>query len=515
DFIPKYIKGKNNHEDITYLCPELEPILSPTYGCIVYQEQVMQIVRDLGGYTLGRSDLVRRAMSKKKQHVMEVERENFVHGNAEENVPGCVSKGIDEKVASEIYDEMMDFAKYAFNKSHAACYAVVAYQTAYLKYYYPVEFMAALITSVIDNAKKVSEYILVCRNMGIQILPPDINEGESGFSVQNGAIRYALTAIKGVGRNIIDAVVEERNQRGRFTTIRDFLTRMKDTELNKRNVENFIKAGALDSLEGTRKQFMTVYARFMDDIAQTGKNTLTGQISLFDVVDDEAKKDFEIRMPEVGEYPKEMMLAFEKEVLGIYISGHPMEAYMGIWNKYKTASSADFLLDEETGATSLMENESKTIGGIIAAKTVKYTKNDKIMAFLTIEDILGTVEVIVFPKQYDIFGQYLNEDAKVFITGRVSLEDEKDGRLILEKLTPFEKIPRNLWIRFKNKADYEEKMAKLSDILKDSEGIDKVNIYLDEEKQMRSLSRSQDVRADEELMEALRGAFGEDSVKLV
>lgn len=515
DFIPKYIKGKNNHEDITYLCPELEPILSPTYGCIVYQEQVMQIVRDLGGYTLGRSDLVRRAMSKKKQHVMEVERENFIHGNAEEKVPGCVSKGIDEKIASEIYDEMMDFAKYAFNKSHAACYAVVAYQTAYLKYYYPVEFMAALITSVIDNAKKVSEYILVCRNMGIQILPPDINEGESGFSVQNGAIRYALTAIKGVGRNIIDAVVEERKQRGRFTTIRDFLTRMKDTELNKRNVENFIKAGALDSLEGTRKQFMTVYARFMDDIAQTGKNTLTGQISLFDVVDDDAKKDFEIRMPEVGEYPKEMMLAFEKEVLGIYISGHPMEEYMGIWNKYKTASSADFLLDEETGATSLMENESKTIGGIIAAKTVKYTKNDKIMAFLTIEDILGTVEVIVFPKQYDIFGQYLNEDAKVFITGRVSLEDEKDGRLILEKLTPFEKIPRNLWIRFKNKADYEEKMNRLSDILKDSEGIDKVNIYLDEEKQMRSLSRSQDVRADEELMEALRGAFGEDSVKLV
>ena len=515
DFIPKYIKGKNNHEDITYLCPELEPILSPTYGCIVYQEQVMQIVRDLGGYTLGRSDLVRRAMSKKKQHVMEVERNNFVFGNEEENVPGCISKGIAENVASEIYDEMMDFAKYAFNKSHAACYAVVAYQTAYLKYYYPVEFMAALITSVIDNAKKVSEYILVCRNMGINLLPPDINEGESGFSVQNGAIRYALTAIKGVGRNIIDSIVEERRIRGRFKDIRDFLTRMKDTELNKRTVENFIKAGALDSLEGTRKQFMTVYSVFMDDISSKDKNMVTGQMSLLDFVGEEEKQSFEIKMPDIGEFPKEMILGFEKEVLGIYISGHPMEEYMSLWNKFKTATSADFLLDEETGVTSLKENETQTIGGIIASKTVKYTKNDKVMAFLTIEDILGSVEVIVFPKQYDIYGPYLQEDAKVFITGHVALDDEKDGKLIMDKMTPFEKIPRNLWIRFKNKAEYDARMHELSELLKESEGIDKVIIYLDEEKAKKPLPANCNVKADDNLLENLKNAFGEESVRLV
>ena len=515
DFIPKYIKGKNNHEDITYLCPELEPILSPTYGCIVYQEQVMQIVRDLGGYTLGRSDLVRRAMSKKKQHVMEVERNNFVFGNEEENVPGCISKGIAENVASEIYDEMMDFAKYAFNKSHAACYAVVAYQTAYLKYYYSVEFMAALITSVIDNAKKVSEYILVCRNMGINLLPPDINEGESGFSVQNGAIRYALTAIKGVGRNIIDSIVEERRIRGRFKDIRDFLTRMKDTELNKRTVENFIKAGALDSLEGTRKQFMTVYSVFMDDISSKDKNMVTGQMSLLDFVGEEEKQSFEIKMPDIGEFPKEMILGFEKEVLGIYISGHPMEEYMSLWNKFKTATSADFLLDEETGVTSLKENETQTIGGIIATKTVKYTKNDKVMAFLTIEDILGSVEVIVFPKQYDIYGPYLQEDAKVFITGHVALDDEKDGKLIMDKMTPFEKIPRNLWIRFKNKAEYDARMHELSELLKESEGIDKVIIYLDEEKAKKPLPANCNVKADDNLMENLKNAFGEESVRLV
>ena len=282
DFIPKYIKGKNNHDEITYSCPELEPILSPTYGCIVYQEQVMQIVRDLGGYTMGRSDLVRRAMSKKKQSVMEKERANFVYGNPEEGVPGCVARGIPEKVGLEIYAEMMDFAKYAFNKSHAACYAVVAYQTAYLKYYYPVEFMASLMTSVIDNPGKVAEYILVCRQMGIAILPPDINEGEPGFSVSGKSIRYGLTAIKGVGHPVADAVIAERKQRGVFKNLQDFLSRMSDTEVNKRNVENFIKAGAFDSLEGTRKQFMSVFVQLMDQNQQNRKNPLPGCWGIFE-----------------------------------------------------------------------------------------------------------------------------------------------------------------------------------------------------------------------------------------
>lgn len=368
DFIPRYIKGKNNAASITYLCPQLKPILEPTYGCIVYQEQVMQIVRDLGGYTMGRSDLVRRAMSKKKQSVMEKERANFIYGNEEEGVPGCVSNGISAEVAGTIYEEMMDFAKYAFNKSHAACYAVVSYQTAYLKYYYPVEFMAALLTSVIDNPGKVSEYILTCRSMGIKILPPDINEGEAGFSVSGGSIRYALTAIKGVGRPVIDQVTAEREARGPFLSIQDFVTRMADSEVNKRTVENFIKSGTFDGLGGTRKQFMSVFVQMMDAQQHNKKNNLAGQMSLFDLVDEEDKGEFEIRLPDVGEYSKELLLGFEKEVLGIYVSGHPLEEYEQTWRKHITRTTADFLLDEETGEMNVRDQERVTIGGMISDK---------------------------------------------------------------------------------------------------------------------------------------------------
>lgn len=302
----------------------------------------MQIVRDLGGYTLGRSDLVRRAMSKKKQYVMEKERANFIYGNEEEGVPGCISRGISEQTAGQIYEDMMDFAKYAFNKSHAACYAVVAYQTAYLKYYYPVEFMAALLTSVIDNSKKVSEYILTCRNMGIELMPPDINQGQSGFSVDNGRIRYALTAIKGVGRPVIDAIVEERRNNGEFKNIKDFITRVSDKDVNKRAIENLIKAGALDSLGGTRKQFMSVYVQILDHISKDRKNNLSGQISLFDIAAEDTKEEFDIKMPEVGEYDREMRLAFEKEVLGIYVSGHPLEEYQNLWQLHVTNNTNDF-----------------------------------------------------------------------------------------------------------------------------------------------------------------------------
>ncbi len=438
DFIPKYIKGKNEQGAVAYSCPQLEPILSPTYGCIVYQEQVMQIVRDLGGYTLGRSDLVRRAMSKKKQSVMEKERANFVYGNPEEGVPGCTAKGIDEAVAGHIYDEMMDFAKYAFNKSHAACYAVVSYQTAYLKYYYPVEFMAALMTSVIDNPKKVSEYILTCRNMGIELLPPDINEGESGFSVSGSSIRYALTAIKSVGRNVIDEIVEERRVRGPFTNLKDFITRMADKDMNKRAIENFIKAGALDSLGGTRKQFMSVYVQILDSINKDKKNNLAGQMTLFDIAGEEDKQEFEIRMPDVGEYPKEMKLAFEKEVLGIYVSGHPLEEYQQLWQRHITGTTNDFALDEESGSVKVQDGAGAVVGGMIAGKTVKYTKNDKVMAFLNLEDLVGNVEVVVFPRDYEKYSAVLQEEAKVFIKGRVSAEEDKDAKLICEQIVSFE-----------------------------------------------------------------------------
>ncbi len=442
DFIPKYIKGKNNHKDVVYSCPQLEPILAPTYGCIVYQEQVMQIVRDLGGYTLGRSDLVRRAMSKKKQSVMEKERANFIYGNEEEGVPGCVSRGISEQVASGIFDDMTDFAKYAFNKSHAACYAVVAYQTAWLKFYYPVEFMAALMTSVIDNSKKVSEYILTCRNMGIQLLPPDINQGQSGFSVDGGSIRYALTAIKGVGQSSIDDLVEERKIRGPFTNLKDFITRIADRDVNKRAVENFIKAGALDGLGGTRKQFMSVYMQMMDHIAKERKSNLAGQISLFDIAEESQKEEFDIRLPDVGEYPKEMLLSFEKEVLGIYLSGHPLESDQELWQKHITSTTNDFALDEETGSALVTDQARVVVGGMIAERSIKYTKNDKVMAFLNLEDLVGNMEVVVFPRDYEKYGSLLVEDARVFIRGRANVEEEKDGKLICEQVVTFEEAAR-------------------------------------------------------------------------
>ena len=517
DFIPKYIAGKNNHDAITYACPQLEPILAPTYGCIVYQEQVMQIVQALAGYSMGQADNIRRAMSKKKQYVIDEERKSFVHGDASRNIKGCVGNGISEQAANSIYDSRVDLAKYALNKSHAACYAVVSYQTAFLKYYYPVEFMAALMTSVIDNPGKVSEYILTCRNMGISILPPDINEGQVGFSVSNGAIRYALTAIKSVGRPVIDAIVDERACRGPFTNLKDFMTRMSDQsrDVNKRAIENFIKAGAFDSLGGTRKQFMSVYVKIMDSIHQEKNTSMTGQMSLFDLVPEEQKEEFDVKLPEVGEYSKEMMLAFEKEVLGIYVSGHPLEEYQEMWEKHITARTTDFRLDDETGTTKVIDGSVVTIGGLIAEKKIKYTKTEKVMAFLTVEDLVGSVEVIVFPKDYEKFGSKLTEDQKVFVQGRVSLEEEKDGKLISQKITTFDEIPKKLWIKFADRKTHDESMEKLQAALAGSEGIDQVVLYIEDTRQMRKLPPNQNVRADNALIERLEEQFGKENVKVV
>ncbi len=515
DFIPKYIKGKSNAGAITYSCPQLEPILDATYGCIVYQEQVMQIVRDLGGYTLGRSDLVRRAMSKKKQSVMEKERANFIYGNEEEGVPGCMANGISEQVASQIYDDMMDFAKYAFNKSHAACYAVVAYQTAYLKYYYPVEFMAALMTSVIDNPRKVAEYIMVCRNMGITILPPDINQGERGFSVDGNSIRYALTAIKSIGRPVIDAVVEERSKRGPYTNLKDFITRMADKDINKKAIENFIKAGAFDSLPGTRKQFMSAYVQIMDSIVHDKKNNMAGQMSLFDIVDEEEKEAYDVKLPDVGEYSKEMMLSFEKEVLGIYVSGHPLEEWEELWKKGITNTTADFMLDDENGEPAVRDNAAATVGGMIADKRIKYTKNDKVMAFLQVEDLLGSIEVVVFPRDYERYSAKLTEENKVFVRGRVSLEEDKDGKLICERITSFDEIPRKLWIKFRTKEEYEKESTELFSLLSDSDGNDSVIIYIEDQKAMKKLPPGRNVNADDELSGKLAARYGNDNIRIV
>ena len=514
DFIPQYIRGKNRPDTIRYDCPQLEPILQPTYGCIVYQEQVMQIVRNLAGYTLGRSDLVRRAMSKKKAAVMEKERQNFVYGNEAEGVPGCIANGISEQVANKIYDEMIDFAKYAFNKSHAAAYAVVSYQTAFLKYYYPVEFMAALMTSVIEMPNKVAEYIQVCRQMGISILPPDVNCGIYGFSVDHGAIRYGLSAIKSVGRPVINALVEEREKNGTYRSLKDFIERLTGI-VNKRAIENFIKAGALDCLEGNRRQKMNVYGQIVDSIAQEKKNSFAGQMSLFDLVSDEDKKDFEIRMPNVGEYDKEMVLAFEKEVLGIYLSGHPLEGYRGIMDKMISAKTTDFQPDEESGIPKVYDGQKVIIGGMITERTIKYTRNNKVMAFLTVEDLVGTVEVVVFPRDYEKWQTLITDDARVFIQGRVNAEDDRPSKLILEKVHSFEDIPREIWIQFKDKAEYSAAEAELQSFLQSASGTSAVVIYLKDVKAMKRLPAAFCIRINEEILSELKKKYGESNVKVV
>ena len=515
DFIPQYIKGKNHPDMITYDCPQLEHILSSTYGCIVYQEQVMQIVRDLAGYSLGRSDLVRRAMSKKKGDVMQRERQNFVYGNEEEGIPGCVANGIPENVANKIYDDMIDFAKYAFNKSHAAAYAVVAYQTAYLKYYYPVEYMAALMTSVIDNPGKVAEYIYSCRQMGISLLPPDINTGVGSFSVDNGNIRYGLAAIKGIGKPVIEGIIEERKERGPFRDLKDFTERLSGKEVNKRTVESFIKSGAFDGLKGTRKQHMMVYVRIMDQVSQERKSSMTGQMSLFDFVDDDCKKDFEISLPDVGEYEKETLLAYEKEVLGIYVSGHPLEEYEEKWRKNISATTLDFQIDEETGHTKVHDGAKEIVGGIITEKTIKYTKNNQTMAFLTIEDLMGTVEVVIFPRDYEKNQAYLQEDNKVFIKGRVSEEDDSPSKLICEKIIPFEQTKRELWIQYSDKAAFLTDERRLYDMLAQSEGNDEVVIYCRAERAVKRLPKNRNIKIEPLILEKLLNCYGKTCVKVV
>lgn len=511
DFIPKYIKGKNNPDDIVYECPQLENILSTTYGCIVYQEQVMQIVRDLAGYTLGRSDLVRRAMSKKKASVMEKERQNFIYGNKEEGVPGCIANGIPEETAKIIYDNMTDFAKYAFNKSHAACYAVVSYRTAYLKCYYPKEFFAALMTSVLANNTKVAEYAYTCRQMGIEILPPDINEGEGNFSVASNGIRYGLSALKSIGKPIIDAIIQEREDNGAFTGLEDFISRLSGKEVNKRTLESFIKSGAFDCFNANRHQMMLVYADIVDNINNERKSNIAGQMSLFDMFEEKHDK---VNVPNVPEYDKEELLAYEKEVLGVYVSGHPMDDYEALWRKHITNVSSDFINDEDN-PPKVTDGQKATIGGIITAKTVKNTKTGKMMAFITVEDVFGAVEVLIFPRDYEKYRSQAVEDNKVFVTGRVSISEEENGKLVCESITAFEDVPKVCWIQFANKQAYIDAEQELAGIIASSDGNDLVTVYCREEKQRKVLPKSQTIQAQGETLKLLMDRFGQDNVKVV
>ena len=539
DFIPRYIAGKLDTKSIAYACPELEHILAPTYGCIVYQEQVMQIVRDLAGYTMGRSDKVRSAMAKKKMAVMEYERNIFVNGNAAEIeedrakgledskiravVNGCVNNGIDEKTANGIYDTMIDFAKYAFNKSHAACYAVVAYQTAYLKYYYPMEYMAALMTSDMGNTTKISAYIVTCKNMGIPILPPDINEGFVGFTPTKDGIRYALTAIKGVGFNVIEGVVSEREAGGAYRDIEDFVSRNSQNGVNRRAVENFIKAGAFDGLGGNRHQYMMIYNDVFDSVHMEQKNSMSGQMSLLDLLDESDKQDFKVTLPEVAEYEKEVLLGFEKEVLGIYISGHPLDRYVNLWDKRISTKTIDFYLDEETddsgeaiadGAMNVADGDKVTLAGMITSKKIKYTKRNDAMAFVDLEDLFGSVEVIIFPKVYSKYQSRVYEDARVVMSGHVSVEPGKDGKLICDDLYDISEITGNLWLQFASEEEYGRLYPGLEKIMDSSDGRDNVKIYISDIKKVIPLPANKSVMIEPALIKELTDILGEENIKV-
>ena len=514
DFIPQYIRGKIHPEEVQYDCPQLEPILSSTYGCIVYQEQVMQIVRELAGYTYGGSDVLRRAMSKKKASVMQEERQTFVYGSEEKGIPGCVKNGISEQVANRIYDEMLDFANYAFNKSHAAAYAIVTFRTAWLKYYYPVAFMASLMTSVIDNPGKIAEYVISCRQMKIGLLPPDINRSEGGFIVEDGKIRYALAAVRGVGLPVMDAVTAEREAHGPYRSLRDFCERLSGKEVNKRTLENFIKAGAFDSLGGNRRQFMQAYNLVMDRVNQEKKSNLTGQMSLFELMGDEDRRTYDVTLPKVPEFEKEQLLAFEKEVTGIYISGHPLEEYEDIWRKNVTVVSSDFQPDEESGLPKVRDGNRETLGGMITEKLIKYTKNSQAMAVLTVEDLLGSVEVLAFPKVYERYAGVLEEEAKVFLEGRVSVEEERPSKLILDKVVTFDSLPQELWLQFGDMDAYLQVEMRLNSILRAHPGKDAVILYLRKERQMKRLSYGVGLQDIAVLREELERLCGEENIRV-
>lgn len=513
DFIPKYVKGKNNPENIQYTHKSLEPILKNTYGCIVYQEQVMQIVRDLAGYSLGRSDLVRRAMSKKKASVMAEERKNFVYGVGDE-VPGCVKNGIPAKVAEKIFDEMTDFAKYAFNKSHAACYAVVGYQTAWLKAHYPVEFMAALMTSVMDNASKVSSYIEECKKMGIALLPPDINEGYGHFSVSDGKIRFGLAAIKNVGRGVVNALVVERDRDGLFLSMTEFCNRMESGEINKRCFESLIKAGAMDSLGGARSQYMAIYKSILDGIGQARKNNIEGQLNLFELDMGEGSYQLQDDLPNVAEFVPRDKLAMEKEVLGIYVSGHPLAEYEVSLRRKISHSSIDFFSREEDEEGQQIPDEAKVIvGGMIAGVSVKYTRNNDKMAFLTLEDFQGTIEIVVFPKVYQQYSELLLEEAVILVKGRSNVSADGEAKVIASQIQILHleaMSSASIWLKIEK--DREVPLQQITAILARYHGEIPVYIYQESTKEKRKADKKNWVDGSLDMQEELKLLLGEGNV---
>ena len=514
EFIDDYINGKRNAATIEYDCEELVPILKSTYGCIVYQEQVMQIVRDLAGYSYGQSDLLRRAMSKKKDSVMKEERKNFVYGDESKGIPGCVANGVSEQVANKIYDKMIDFAKYAFNRSHAAAYAFITYQTAYLKYYYPKEYMAALLTSVMSNTGKVSEYILSGKEMGIAILPPDVNEGEGNFTAASGGIRYGMSAIKGLGENVTDAIVRDREERGPYKSLTDLIERLAGS-INKKGLEALIKSGALDGLSGSRREKMAVYEQVLDSISHEKHSKMAGQLSLFDIAPKDDLSALEVKMPELGEFDVETKLAFEKEMLGVYLSGHPLESYQDMLKSVCNASSLDFAYDEEEGMVNVAPGKDYILGGIASVVNIKLTRNNQRMAFITLEDLVGSVEVIVFPRDFEKYKDLIEEGRKYIISGKASLEENDAAKLIAGKIIPFEEVPREVWLQFENKAELEKVEDELNKIFEGNKGNARVMLYCREERQVKRVNTVRGISYAEAVIDELKHKLGSENVKIV
>ncbi len=525
DQIPRYIRNKNNHKEIKYHHPLLENILNVTYGCMVYQEQVMQIVREMGGYSYGRSDLVRRAMSKKKVSVMQQERKNFIYGIVDENgnevVRGAVKNGVDEFTANKIFDEMMDFASYAFNKSHAAAYAVVAYQTAWLKYYYPVEFMAASLNSFLGSSDKVSQYVNECKILNIKVLPPDVNESSVKFTVVNNKIRFGLAAIKNVGENAILSMISERSQNGDFTSFLDFCQRIEGREINKRCIESLIKSGAFDSLNVYRSKLMAVYERLLDGISQTRKKNMDGQLSIFELMQ-EPQEALQEDYPDIKEFVPNEMLAMEKEMLGLYVSGHPLSEHRNILDKNVNLYSKDLYYNSSEDETNNLELELKklsdsmrvTVGGIVISKKTKTTKNNNLMAFIGLEDLYGTMEIIVFPTIYEKFSQLLQQESIIIVNGRLSLKEDEQPKIICEEVFPIKSLEeKGLYLTFEKELSKEEGTS-LRSLLKYFSGSTPTYIRKKNENKYKKLDRQYWIDVNNDIMEELESRLGKSNISL-
>ena len=515
DSIPKFIENKFNHRKVTYKTPLLEPILKVTYGCIVYQEQVIEIFRSLGGYTMGQADNIRRAISKKKMKVIEEERVVFVYGDKEKGIPGCVAKGVPEAVAQSIYDEIVAFANYAFNKAHAVCYAVVAYQTAYLKCHYPKQYMAALITSLLDSTDKVSGYIAACKEMGISVLPPDINHSDDHFTVEGDAIRFGLGAVKNVGHGLIRGMVAKRKEGGPFRSLEDFLQRMGEGELNKRAVENFIKCGAMDCFGNHRSELLAVYDSMMDSVASTRKHNLEGQMGLFGMMEEDTATA--IPIPKMPELKKADMMAMEKETTGIYLSGHPMDDYRQYLKNTHVVPMAK-LMDEENN---YQDDQIVSVAGIVQSVKMKTTRNNSMMAYVTVEDDTASMEMLAFSNVLSQFGNYLAENAPVVITGRLSMRDDKDPQIVINRARPMTDFSENvqpeqpakpqvtegtLWLKLESQSD--PRYGKVRAIVNMFPGNSEVRVFFADVRKMSGTKASLDSR----MLTELKNVLGNENV---